>query len=36
MKYIAEILWLISWPTVIYVSLLLSQWVIRKLEGKLE
>lgn len=34
MKYLSEILWLLSWPVLIYVTYLLSMWAIRRTERK--
>ncbi|MGE0076856.1 MAG: hypothetical protein AB7S48_03255 [Bacteroidales bacterium] len=34
MKYISEILWLLSWPVLIYVSYKLSVWAIKYWEKK--
>lgn len=34
MKYLSEILWLLSWPVLIYVSYKLSVWAIKYWEKK--
>lgn len=34
MKYISEILWLLSWPVLMYVSYRLSVWAIKLWEKK--
>lgn len=34
MKYINEILWLLSWPVLIYVSYKLSVWAVKFWEKK--
>lgn len=33
MKYLNEILWLISWPVMIWISFKISIWAIRKYES---
>ena len=34
MKYLSGILWLLSWPVLIYLTYLLSLWAIRRTERK--
>jgi hypothetical protein len=34
MRFLNEILWLMSWPAIVYVSYLLSVWAIRSWEKK--
>ncbi len=34
MKYISEILWLLSWPVLMYISYKLSVWAIKLWEKK--
>lgn len=34
MKYISEILWLLSWPVLMYVSYRLTVWAIKHWEKK--
>jgi hypothetical protein len=36
MKYLHEILWLASWPVVIWVAYKLSFWAIRRYEAKVK
>ncbi len=34
MKYLHEILWLVSWPVIIWVTFRVSFWVIKRYEAK--
>jgi hypothetical protein len=34
--YTTEILWLLSWPALIYISYLAVRWAVKKFESKLE
>lgn len=36
MKYINEILWLASWPAIIYVAYKICFWAIKRYENKQE
>ncbi len=34
MKYLPEILWLAAWPLVIWITYIISRWLIRCFEQK--